>query len=255
MTLVFTLLVVAIVLIGGFTVIIKGVNGGVSYSVEFVKLANKPFALSEVLSRVQMGERNDRPLLEQAVESAATSLEGARATGMIGDVRALMKTYDVNNYAISIQGVMRIDSAGERCGVQAAGWCTQSCDVGYVEINATGACTIRQVCCKLDVTEYGKTNKKGTVVECGGNGICSVGIMKTLVADAETLITYDIGPYCTDGQAEIQTNACKDTNAGKTPICCAPKAEKLMNTFSKASVPLIFKGKLNYMDIEVGAND
>ena len=63
MTLIFIILIISISVVGGLIVIIKGANGGIAYSVEFLPLANKPFALAEVLTHIQTG---DRPLLEQA---------------------------------------------------------------------------------------------------------------------------------------------------------------------------------------------
>ena len=252
MTVIFIILIISISVIGGLTVLIRGVNGGISYSVEFLPLANKPFALTEVLMHVQTG---DRPLLEQAIESAAVgSLEKANAQGMISDLRVLMKTYEVDNYAISTNA-MGMDSGGERCGTALQGWCTQSCDVGYVKIDAAGACRTSQVCCQLNVDEYNKKTNHLDVVPCG-SGICSAGVMKTAVADAETVVTYEIGPYCGDGMVEIQTNSCKTANGGATKLCCAPKTDQTpVNTLNRASVPLLFKEKIvGYLTLGVGVN-
>src|SRR3989344_4065959 len=164
MTLIFIMLIISISVIGGLTVLIKGVNGGITYSVEFVPIANKPFALAEVLTQMQF---SDRSFLEEAIESSATgSLESAGAGGMISDLRALMKTYGIDNYAVSISGVMGIDSAGERCGTVLDGWCTQSCDVGYVKINAAGACSPGRVCCHPNAEKYKRTSTL-QVVPCG----------------------------------------------------------------------------------------
>src|SRR3989344_5106516 len=257
MTLIFIMLIIIISIIGGLTVLIKGVNGGITYSVEFVPIANKPFALAEVLSRMQFG---DRSFLEEAIESSATgSLESAGAGGMISDLRALMKTYGIDNYAVSISGVMGIDSAGERCGTVLDGWCTQSCDVGYVKINAAGACRPSQVCCQPNAEEYKKTSNL-QVVPCG-TGTCSAGIMKTAVGSAGPVVyLYQLGPFCGDGMNEIDTNACKNANGGATSMCCAPKTEQsVVNTLNRASVPLLFKQKsgqepVRFLTIEVGVN-
>lgn len=237
----------------------------VGYSIDFVSIANRPFMLAEVLSRIHVG---DRTLLEQATESAVTgSLEGAAATELPGQVTSLMKSYDMRNYRITIirdgNTILDVDNTELKCGENKEGWCVfGDCDVGRVEIaQGTNACASAWAkCCKEDVNAYvaaGAKCKNGeqcNVIKCANEkGVCSEGV-RPLDPGIYPLRLYATKPHCSQNRIDLGLAAeCAGTNNGKTRVCCAPKTEANeveAQVLTKATVPLLYKIQL-YGTLEV----
>lgn len=269
MTLVFLILIVIMILMGLFVFIklkFPAFEDGqltrgqlISYSIDFVSIANRPFVIAEVLSHVQL---EDRQLFEQAVESAAAgSLEGASATNLPAALSAFMRPYELRDYSIAIKRddleITRVESVELRCGTDRDGWCTyrkwgSNCDVGYVEVDDSGACGLLQVCCKYNKEEYARTVNKYAVVSCGnGIGVCSEGMNIPYKS-----IPSRGGPICDIGQISLgKLSECKGMNAGKTRLCCVPKTEEneiKTDLKIRAVVPLLYKN-LVYGTLEVTA--
>lgn len=218
----------------------------ISYSIDFVSIANKPYTLTEVLSQARFG---DRSFLEQAIEStAAGSLDDAQATDLPGQVSDFVKTYGLS-YSISIKDgeeIMKAESGEFKCGENGAGWCTykkstENCDVGRVEIDSKGACDLSQVCCKNDIQAYAARGRH-SVTRCMSIGVCSEGRKITnWYGTFPFLYRTSIGPFCDAGQVYLGTpSAC----TGDTKVCCAPADEETltqMGLTNKVTVPLLYK--------------
>lgn len=262
MTLIFLIIIMVMIIMAVFIFLrmkIPVLNGQldtgqlISYSIDFVSIANKPFLLSEVLSHAKLG---DRQLLETSIEAAAAgSLHDASADSLEPDLYNFVKPYNLKNYYISINSggeIAKIQSTEFKCGDNFEGWCVlDGCDVGRVEINGMNKCVSQwQKCCKEDPMEYARTVNKFPVVTCeNGKGICSEGTKSVLVDFNK--------PHCTQNRVDLgvqpECDGVIDANGNKATVCCAPKTEEneiSNNVAAKAIVPLLYKN-LVYGTLEV----
>jgi hypothetical protein len=255
MTLLFLLVIVGLVVVGFIMLAVNVLNNDqITYSVDFVSIASKPFLLAEVLMNAQLG---DRSFSEQAIESVVTgSLEKAGAAGLVSNVKTFVKSYNLKNYKITVSKngseIMGSDGAGNKCGDRLDGWCTGSpgCDVGYIEID--GVCKGSDVCCKYNPPQYeidGNRRGKYPVVSCARNsGLCSEGTEVTIwVKTGSIPYPVKIGPICGEGQfalQELESGDCKNSDA-KTRICCGQVTTNATTPLiNKAVVPLLYRNEI-----------
>lgn len=234
-------------------------SGQIGYSIDFVKIANTPFMLAEVMAHAKPG---DRQLLEQAIEiAAAGSPEAAGATKLPAELDSFLGTFGLREYHVSIQSdgreLARIESIESRCGDNLEGWCVfGECDAGRVEISSDRCASQWQKCCKEDKDEYINTvgrAKNINIVSCSDSrGVCSEGVRPSWLMSWFA----DTKPSCAQHRIYLGEPAeCKPANSGQTPVCCAPKTEETLveaGALSKAVVPLLYKG-LVYGTLEVSA--
>src|SRR3989338_4312572 len=193
MTILFLMVVVVMVLIGlllSVSLRIPYIKDGeltsaqlISYSIDFVSIANRPNMIADVLTSARS---EDRSVLEKSLETVIVgSLANAQASELPETLEGLMKSYSSRNYYISIKRdsneLINADSMQFKCGEKSEGWCVsrrlagENCDVGRIEIDDADVCKPLQVCCKHDVNAYAGAGNKNVITCENSKGVCSAG--------------------------------------------------------------------------------
>jgi hypothetical protein len=258
-------------------------KGPISYSLEFVKISNRPYLTAEVLSRYMIG---DRQFIEHAIESAFVgSMENASSD--IGrEVDYFMKHYKFlvvfNHYIIIIRNtdeniIFSADNMYPSCADDKGhkGVCISlareehydpvgtRCGMGADEVvDVTGACKPVDVCCvyyeKDDGYFRSTINSSKFAVACGHPekpgkiGVCDKAATLNLLIKKFQICKYGkerIEEEEINGQEECEVINPK----GDTPICCTtPELLTKEGIFSsRADVPLLYKGGIGYLEVMV----
>lgn len=225
----------------------------ISYSIDFVHIANQPFMLAEVLAHVKF----ERSVLEQSIEIVATSPENAQALELPEYLTSFTNTYGFRDYRISVirnnEELISAKSTLSKCGNNnpLEGWCVSNpftgCDVGRVKLNNPSVdCGLLEKCCVEDRNGYSSLPDARTIVTCGprGDGVCSRGSRTGWAYVYDKLgISYKFA--C--GKARVDLGnppECRAPNGGETPACCAPltdEVETIPGFLNKVSIPLLYK--------------
>lgn len=263
-TLIFAVFLSVMIILGVFiwlqiTVPFFSTAEPISYSIEFVHVVNQPFLLAEVLGHTKF---DDRQFLEESIETMATSLNGAQAANLPGDLTQYMKNYNLKEYKISISRdsneLMSVESIRSKCGDDAnnpEGWCVfGSCGVGRAEINPSALkCNAWQKCCKEDRT----TGNGYNVVSCGprGEGVCSAGSRPFYAGAYQRFWGVQYKYDCEQNRIDLGNPpecANANVNNGNTRACCAPQTEENQvhaGLAVKAVVPLLYKNSKGTLEV------
>lgn len=258
-TLIFLVLLVGLIMIAFLAYLNLNIKGFMStnqiaYSADFVSIANTPYMLSDVMTHIQLG---DRQILEQSTEAMMTgSLSSAQANSLTNDVNNFMNGYEFKNYRVALMRgddeLMTARKGETKCGDNGAGWCVPrgfGCDVGRIKIDGK-ECSLTEVCCKPDQSYSGEYTK----LPCMNNdGVCSEGeTTRTFSFMPPMYISY--GPFCQSGQVQLgQPAECKQINNGKTPLCCAERTEKIAvetGLVTRVIIPLLYKNTFGQLEVE-----
>lgn len=276
-TLIFFIVIMVLVILGVFIWLqihlpLFSTADPISYSIEFVHVANKPYLLTEVLAHTRLG---DRQVLEQAIESIASSLENAQATDLPSDLEYYVKNYNLKEYYISIsrpiasgqETLLSVESIETKCGNNVGtnekleGWCVFSeCGVGRIEINQpkVGCISAYQKCCKdVTIEEYAANKRPNDypAYSCGpqGEGVCSEGVRPAWASVYELFWGTYYAYECEQNRIDLgNPPECRDVNNGNTRACCVPKTEeKEVDTglATRVVVPLLYKDFFGTLEV------
>ena len=246
----------------------------ITYQIDFLSIANKPFMLADVMTSMQSG---DRTILEKSIESAAVgSLDKAAANdprdALPDSIEGFMKNYNNRYYSVVLKSgkdeITTVESDTHRCGEQKKGWCVRrrlvgdNCDVGRVEIDSQGFCSLTEVCCKADKDLYLSQPNPKQYITCG-KGVCSSGRKLTVWIGTLIPTPASAGTFCDTGQIYLgKPTECAGTNApttfvsniisSPTEVCCAPATEENLVSSAGATrvvIPLLFKDKIGALEV------
>lgn len=288
--LVFVFLIVTFIIFG---LIVRAPFTGMqplSYSIEFVNMANRPYILAEILSHYMF---DDRQFLEHALESIiVNSKEKANSLGIENGLKQFLKSYELKFYSISVKNkdeneLISASNKLKRCGENGVGVCTERyisvCKIKFItlpppfgtiirstcEVQAKGCgngrikiddpnkdCALAEICCMEHKDNEGHylDENNNILPNCGPPGQ-KIGVCDDTKLRKEISINIVSKKYalddCRDGRKRIEE---EDDECKDPLICCTPLSDvSEVNLMTEANIPLLYKDQIfGYIEVVIG---